>query len=1270
MSSLCSIAWPDSWARRYAGKFVQLLLVASMVLGIVPGANATLSDDWRPVGYDKPLFGADFDESEKRLMAPGTGKLLIKAVYDLETNQDSGVIGQFIGLPRPQMVQARLHLEHELKLNNKLSDETRNRILFQFDRTIGATAQGVVGDTFTLDNTAVNISAMPPKDQSYLLALTRGDVLTAAGLRNEIIGSRVLDLTSGGYSYDDALDFANTEFALTNDLIASAADIPVHTISETTLLSLSDQGIPTSDAPKIAYDLGKLSANTKGIGSAMSQREARFELPQVDGYFDGYGLADFQPGQSGGLDGWIDKLSNHWAEMRESNMVVSSLAPADSSGNADNEDVSEQDTSKKPRELTPTEKNTALQVNVVKEIMAESTDESRLFLREFSEADRQSVSSDIQVDKGYAEWVDSIKLEDTDLIYGTLVRWLGGIFVEIREAYTSNGKFNESFTTSGLSTSGTPTASYYSLTIITYIVLVIATYLASIYFVYGLYKGAEEGTFFGRNHDTSLTFGRMFISLAGNIPIPNLLGLTPVQVFLIVSMLFSLAIAGAAATFLTKKMVSIPMVTPIEKRNTSFVSSILKSQICMASIASHGMLRESEEDSAYFKSTFNYNTVIKEEDYTPSFDDSLIGKFRNWLNGSKKYKEQIDMDEIRHVYEDLGLNKFTDKLARYRFGAEGRCGTFYVREGVLTTPILIEGEDAPLPSEASPDQSISDVKLDFNTDHVSKWIGRVSNQRDQAMALAINDLIEELGVLARNAVEAQSDDDGGLSLAKEVLRGSYSIEQNYYKKLRADLTQILQSSPNPSDKAIVNAVRRLGMGSLGAIYWFIEHKAQQVSKFYDFSAKSGGAASMSTLASSDVGKASSFFNATSFEIQTQITLLQGLVDEIIGDPGIVRAKRLINAAAVNNSIAEPGDSDLLVNWLIQEDWAADADNFNVSPIERVRHFGNSVQTGMLAAGASLIALESFMVGMKEQVGDDGFFGNIPGIKFALAFAQNVLKRMIDMIANVANPLFYAAFIASNVIPAMPFIMFTAAIVGLLVRYYSMLVAAPVWWMQKMHLGGGDLTGHASVGWSYYFQMMLHAPLIVIGFIGGLGLNWVAGHFVNITFMPGQALQAMGGYNPTMYIGQVMVYSGLQVWVCYKSFSLTWEIPALLNSMIGQAFGSPGSDENEGRQSIAAIVGQGTGGVGGSLVTPRFEQPPGDIPEKSAPDKETATPSKTNVGKEPKQDSIAPSSGGMPAIVGSQSGSGINSGKDSGAGGNAGTSGGSDKGKGNGDRDDA
>jgi conjugal transfer/type IV secretion protein DotA/TraY len=1234
-------------------------------------AFAEVPDGWNRAGYANPKFGADFSTSQKRAMSPESGRLLVRAMYELETNQDSGILNQFIGLPRTQMVQARLHLEHQLNTNDSLSEAVKNRLLFQFDRTVGATAVGVLGDTFTIDDTAIDIQSMSLADQNYLVALNKGDVKAAADLRTEIIGSRVLELTADGFTYDEALNFSNTEFALTTDFIASSASIPTQTLGETVLLSLSQQGIPAGDATKLTVGLVGLSTDAEGLGEALTQSNSRFDLPEFEGVIDGYGVSPLKTGGSGGLKGWMKKLSDHWAEMRESNMVVSSIISSESVASVDEEASEVEMEADAKDKLSPLERVTLRQIQEMERVSATATNEKYLNLGEFSEVEDEAPVEAVSANDGYADWAERIQLEETDLIYATLARWLGGIFVEIREAYTANGKFNESFTSSGLSNPGTPTASYYSLTIITYIVIVIATYLASIYFVYGLYKGAEEGTFFGRQHDTSMTLGRMVISLAGNVPIPNLLGLTPVQVFLIVSMLFSLAIAGAAASFLTEKMVTMPMVTPIEKRNTSFVSSILKSQICMAAIANNGMLRKSEESDAYFKSTYNYNGVITKESYNPEIDESLLGKLRAWLSGTDKYKEMISMDEIRHVYEDLSLNKSTDKLARYRFGAEGRCGTFYVREGLLAKPIQIEDEN-PNKNRGVGSGGVAEslAKVDFNNEYVSSWINKVNNSRDKAIALAIVDLIRDLGVLAKSAVVAESDNDGGLSLAKEVLRGAYPIENNYYEKIRGELTKILETNPNPSDEAIASAVRRLGMGSLGAIYWFIEHKQQQITKFYDFSVKTGGASSMSTLASNDDGKASSFFNPSSFDVQSQIALLHGLVDEIIGDPGIVRAKRIINAAAVNNSIAEPGDADLLTNWLIQDDWAADADNFNVSPIERVRHFGNSVQVGMFAAGASLNALESFVAGMKDEVNDeDSWLGSLPGMKFALGFFSNLLKRSIDMIASVANPLFLAAFIASNVIPAMPFIMFTAAVVGLLVRYYSMLVAAPVWWMQKMHLGGGDLTGHSSVGWSLYFQMMLHAPLIVIGFIGGMSLNWVAGHFVNITFMPSQALQAMGGFNPTMYIGQVMVYSGLQVWVCYKSFSLTWEIPSIINSIIGQQFGAPGADENEGRQSIAAIVGQGTGGVGGALLTPGGGKPVDnpkankETSEKDVTD-EPDQPSSSNAGKDPKTDSPvdSKSSGNLPAVAGSQPGSSMNSGKDSGAGGNAGTSGGADKGR--------
>ena len=90
--------------------------------------------------------------------------------------------------------------------------------------------------------------------------------------------------------------------------------------------------------------------------------------------------------------------------------------------------------------------------------------------------------------------------------------------------------------------------------------------------------------------------------------------------------------------------------------------------------------------------------------------------------------------------------------------------------------------------------------------------------------------------------------------------------------------------------------------------------------------------------------------------------------------------------------------------------------------------------------------------------------------------------------------------------------------------------------------------------------------------------------VNVTFLAGDGPERMPKVLTLPgYVGDVLIYSGLQLFVCYKSFHLTWEVPNFIMSLIGQQSGSD-LGENEGKTMAMGIAQQSGMGAAGAAMT--------------------------------------------------------------------------------------
>jgi conjugal transfer/type IV secretion protein DotA/TraY len=313
------------------------------------------------------------------------------------------------------------------------------------------------------------------------------------------------------------------------------------------------------------------------------------------------------------------------------------------------------------------------------------------------------------------------------------------------------------------------------------------------------------------------------------------------------------------------------------------------------------------------------------------------------------------------------------------------------------------------------------------------------------------------------------------------------------------------------------------------------------------------------------------------------------IDASIGPTGIRFAAQALQAVAdgatvVSFSVGQ-GIADAATALILQPSILADINNFNVSPIERVRHLGVTVTNGFLAANTMIAVAKAFADGGSEATkhGDPtGFMAVVVGLLKGLV---SFLESFLMLLMEISGPLLAGAFVCANIIPAMPYIMLLVAAIGYAIYVVEALVGVNLWSFSVGNPDGHDVWGRGGQGWGTILTLALRPLLIVIGFFIGIAFNWIFGHWINATIVPSFQMQNSNTMwvlgNLSQFAGLLVVFSGLHLFSAWKGFSLSWELPNAILRWLGiqdhQDLG-----EREAKENALAVAMPVGGGAARSL----------------------------------------------------------------------------------------
>lgn len=852
-----------------------------------------------------------------------------------------------------------------------------------------------------------------------------------------------------------------------------------------------------------------------------------------------------------------------------------------------------------------------------------------------------TIPTDTQPIENAYSWLDDIRLHSSDIIYVSLKRLLGGPIETVYDSLiTADGSIRIS--QGGLVQSDAPsTATTFMVTSLLFFVMMLTALMIFYIFVYGGYKTAQQGELFGKEWNTFWVPARSIGSASMIIPIEAVAGMSGAQVLVIMVILLGTAFASTLAYYSFRYLTSMPVIEPSIISNDQFVASVAKARACLKVHSEMGLPVLEDPTIYYFDGS---GQVQADRAFTPPpvEEDSglfsvILGFFSSSGSGSRDplHFSDTSLKErhryIANIYKETGYNPIIFGITRYQYGEFGECGSVFVPTlprsadydihddvakmiyGQLRGRgrIMLNNEDVDESNNLSTLlQSAESSDADFNTifDGVATngklWINSMRAARFASVRDAYTRLDTDVKTalnnfyLSQNLGDFDTDDENAQIPTQQIgvlAANLTAAQEDFYQILSSGLQNSMTSIADPSTAIMNNAIRQLGWPAIGTFYWLIEHRQSELMKLFDFSDLTAGSPSSVQRGSEEINK----------RLKNEIERINKIIDKSIGPSGIKLVANTI-ASAEQGVTADAGSlgsslSGMVSSVFLEGGWFADINNLNVSPIERVRHLGVVLTNSYYAAVFSLGTISAFSDATGEASKSAGPFG-VYGV-FVGKLIKGLADSLLVMLQEVASPLVTGAFICANIIPALPYIMLMASVFGYLVYCLESLVGVNFWFVNHGNPEGHEVFGKGGDGYPILMTLFLRPTLIVIGFVMGISMNWVFGHLINVTILPATNIQNMepGGIglgNLSQFAGVILVYSGMQLFASYKSFSLTHELPNAILRWMGVS-DHQDLGEREGKDLALAIGTQAGSAMGTRLGSSATKKEKGE-PEEESP----------------------------------------------------------------------
>lgn len=643
----------------------------------------------------------------------------------------------------------------------------------------------------------------------------------------------------------------------------------------------------------------------------------------------------------------------------------------------------------------------------------------------------------------------------------------------------------------------------------------------------------------GKPPDNLFTLARGSYSFLFSLPIPAFGGLSTFQVGTIAAILFGLGMASAVIKVAAHAFIKPGIVVHNYPAINKFTSNILDAGICMQTKIKSGRFKKNSNGDTYKSGAPDDHYIIEnsmlldsinrtsgarnvgvEYKTTIKFGEGAVcgsivlgstilnyqlpaqsGGFRSDTNKANEIVNSLKQNGNLNVYwgDDTAssmIKKFTS-IAITKAALESAKLSY-----VKLNPVAVALTDKEFAKKMG--QNKTTLALHLNTynqalkDAGDKVLGTIKEQLDHLYSA---DGIDENGQMVTiNDTVDQIANLGFLGLAS-----TYNVldkqQESFNEAIQESFQDMKSTNWSSSELDIDTWYESFGQ-------WLISYWSDDETEAFQVSAKNRQV----------------FLTTYKKEFKSTSQVFENINDNLTQDSTITRFFGWVMQSASKLAL---GSIQQLSDTRVQGAYFPD-------PIQDFRTLGNAI-TGIVA-GVALHGYVQSLIGEEQDSLNKGDGGGDS-------------KGMSPLVSMLVMGLLVVGFFYSNILPALPYIMWSAASLAM-VAYYLEAIWGAGWWGAGITQGTGDnLTGKAGEGINVILTLMLKPSLMCASFFAAMLLNRLLGFYVDATIGPAMLDMSEGNINVFSFIGTIAVTSIVATSGIYKNLSLIFELPPLMLNWI-------------------------------------------------------------------------------------------------------------------------
>ncbi len=199
--------------------------------------------------------------------------------------------------------------------------------------------------------------------------------------------------------------------------------------------------------------------------------------------------------------------------------------------------------------------------------------------------------------------------------------------------------------------------------------------------------------------------------------------------------------------------------------------------------------------------------------------------------------------------------------------------------------------------------------------------------------------------------------------------------------------------------------------------------------------------------------------------------------------------------------------------------------------------------------------------------------------FWATVSMTLIATLAPLIFGMAAFMYVQGALLSVALPLIPFIIFFVAAIGWFIATIEMVVSAPLVAVGLVFPETNqDVWGKAEPAFMMILNLFLRPPLIILGFVAGMILTWVAIELLNTSFY--FFIKDAAKIENTMFgwLVVIMAYVGILITVVEKTFGMTTELPNKILQVLGdRTQAQPGAEAMLSAMKQGAEKGAGAAG---------------------------------------------------------------------------------------------